>query len=123
MTSREFRYHRRKKRRIPDFMDWDILERNDPNAQVCEDEGCPNQARVKCILDYHDEETDEWKEEVEWLCVHHANEAGYCMGCGTFIAGTGMEFRNNGYCDNCWDEIRSNEVDDEEEFPYGSLDY
>lgn len=107
-----------------DFLNWDIPEKKNPNDQICEDEGCSNFARVKCVLDYVDEKTQEWKEEVEWLCVDHANEAGFCMGCGVFIAGTGMEYTNNGYCDNCWDEIKSNDMDDdEEEFYGGSLDY
>lgn len=122
MTSREYRYHKRKKEHRNN-LDWDIPIKRTPNSKICEDEGCSHYATVKCMLDYQDEETGEWKEQVEWLCCEHANDAGYCMGCGTFIAGTGMEYTNNGYCDNCWDEIRSSEMDDEEDFPDGSLDY
>lgn len=124
MTSREFKYHRRKKQqRYIDNMDWDIPIKRTPNDRICEDEGCSHFASVKCELDYQDEVTGEWKIQTEWLCCDHAEEAGYCMGCGTFIAGSGMEYRNNGYCDNCWDEIKSNEIDDDEDYPYGSLDY
>lgn len=122
MKSREFRYHRYKKQHKHALLDWDIPVKRSPNDTVCEDEGCSHAATVKCLLDYQDE-NGEWKEQVEWLCTDHANESGYCMGCGTFIAGTGMEYTNNGYCDNCWDEIRSNDIDDEEDFYDGSLDY
>ena len=125
MTKREFIYHRNKKNRkwLERFNDFDVPPTLDPNGSICEDEGCSHQAVVKCVLDYWDENTQEWKEDFEWLCCDHANEAGYCMGCGIFIAGTGMEFTNNGYCDNCFDEIRSNDFDDEEDFTYGSLEY
>jgi len=99
------------------------IERMGSNQRVCENEGCSHYATVKCELDYQDEITNEWKVQTEWLCCEHANEEGYCMGCGTFIAGTGMEFTNNGYCDNCWDEIKYNEIDEEEDFADGSLDY
>lgn len=122
MTGREFRYHRNKKKIRAD-LDWSIQKKTHPNQRICENEGCSHYATVKCELDYQDEKTNEWKVQTEWLCCDHANEEGYCMGCGTFIAGTGMEFRNNGYCDNCWDEIKSNEIDDDEDFPDGSLDY
>lgn len=118
MTSREFKYHRYKKQQRFDF-NWDIPT----NKRICENEGCSHYASVKCELDYQDQDTEEWKTQTEWFCCEHANEGGYCMGCGTFIAGTGMEYTNNGYCDNCWDEIRSNEIDDEEYFSNGSLDY
>jgi len=125
MTKREFKYHKFKKhqRFLNDFIDWDIPVNRNPNDPICEEEGCSHDATVKCVLDYLDEETNEWKEQVEWFCTDHANEEGYCMGCGTFIAGTGMEFTNNGYCDNCFDEIRSNDIEDEEDFSDGSLNY
>lgn len=123
MTRREFKYHQHKKQLKHRYFDWDIPEKRSPNDRICENEGCSHRATVKCVLDYHDEETNEWKEDVEWLCYEHAEDAGYCMGCGTFIAGTGMEYRNNGYCDNCWDEIKSSEYEDDEDFYNGSLDY
>lgn len=113
MTSREYWYHKRKKQR---WLDWDIPDRRNPNARICEDESCSHFATVECRLDYFNEETDEWEEQIEWLCTEHAEENGYCMGCGTFIAGTGMEFTNNGYCDNCWDEIRSQWEEENDDF-------
>ncbi len=122
MTKREFKYHSYKKDQRFSLY-WDTPAKKDPNQRICENEGCSHYATVKCELDYQDEKTDEWKVQTEWLCCDHANEEGYCMGCGTFIAGTGMEFTNNGYCDNCWDEIKSNEMEDEEDFADGSLDY
>ena len=105
-----------------EFLDWNIPEEKEEDIHICENEGCSHKA-FKCQLDYYNEETKEWEEQIEYLCCEHAEDAGFCMRCGTFIAGTGMEFWNNGYCDNCWDEIRSNEIDDEEDFPDGSLDY
>lgn len=123
MTKREFRYHKLKKERKYDFLNWDIPIKRSPNDRICENEGCSHYAQVKCVLDYQDEDTGEWKEDVEWLCCEHAEESGFCMGCGTFIAGTGMEFTHNGYCDNCWDEIKSAEDhEDEEDYYDGSLD-
>lgn len=117
MTSREYRYHRYKKQHRNWLLDWDIPLKKSPNDRICEDERCSHYATTKCVLDYQDEISGEWKEEVIWLCAEHAEEGGYCMCCGTFIAGTGMEFRNNGYCDNCHDQIH------EDDFYDGSLDY
>jgi len=125
MTKREFRYHqwRRNFKFLNSIIDWNMPEKINPNARICEDEGCFHFATIECELDYQDEITNEWKVQAEWLCSTHAEEQGYCMGCGTFIAGTGMEFTNNGYCDNCYDEIKSNDFEDEEDFSDGSLDY
>lgn len=125
MTKREFRYHQWKRNLafLNDIIDWDMPETINPNAKICEYEGCSHFATVECELDYQDETTNEWKVQTEWLCSTHAEEEGYCMGCGTFIAGTGMEFANNGYCDNCYDQIRENDFDDEEDFCDGSLNY
>jgi len=125
MTKRELKYHRRKRdiKFLTSLTDWDIPIKRDPNSTICEDEGCSHFATVKCDLDYQDEKTNEWKVQTEWLCCHHAEEQGYCMGCGTFIAGTGMEFSNNGNCDNCYDQIRENDFDDDEDFSDGSLNY
>ncbi len=123
MTSREFRYHINKKQQRV-YLDWDIPKEKNPDRRICENEACSHYATVMCELDYQDEKTGKWEIQTEWLCSDHAHKEGYCMGCGTFIAGTGMEFNNNGYCDNCWDEIKSSEIDDEEEdFANGSLDY
>lgn len=114
MTRREFRYHKYKKQSKAN-LNWE--------ERICENEGCSHYATVKCELDCQDKETGEWEIITEWLCCEHAEEEGYCMGCGTFIAGTGMEYTNNGYCDNCWDEIKSNDQYEEEDYPDGSLDY
>lgn len=124
MTKREFKYHELKKyiKFLDRLCDWDIPEKRHPNSRICEDEGCSHYAAVKCDLDYQDEKTNEWKTQTEWLCCDHAEEQGYCIGCGTFIAGTGMEFTNNGWCDNCYDQIKENDFDDDD-FSNGSLDY
>lgn len=111
MTKREFRYHRHKKY----LLDWFVpaLPRS-PNDRICENEGCSHFATVQCELDYFNEETKEWEVQTEWLCTVHAEEEGYCIGCGTFISGTGMEFTNNGYCDNCRDQIDDSRYEEED---------
>jgi len=108
-----------------DFMDnWKEPEEKEEDIHICENEGCSHKG-FHCYLsgDWDEKLQDFEEDHIEYLCPKHAEEQGYCMGCGTFIAGTGMEFRNNGYCDNCWDEIKSSEIEDEEDFPDGSLDY
>jgi len=109
----------------PDIIDWDNLPEKNEGDHICENEGCSHVGFACRLPGEYNNETKQFEEdEIEYLCAEHAQEEGYCMGCGEFIAGTGMEFTNNGYCDNCWDEITSNEVDeDEEDYPDGSLDY
>lgn len=107
-----------------DYLDWDIPEDKEEDIHICENEGCSHKG-FACRLpgDYNEDKKEFGEDSIEYLCSEHAEESGYCMGCGEFISGTGMEYRNNGYCDNCWDEIKSNDVADDEDFPYGSLDY
>jgi hypothetical protein len=71
-------------------------------------------------------------------------DGSFCLGCGEFCAGmTSFDFIHPGFCDNCWDEIESDDWDadeydaddidawpqdddddyDEEDFRNGSLDY
>lgn len=52
------------------------------------------------------------------LCADHAKEEGHCMGCGNFCAGiASYNFHHPGWCDNCWDEITSDEgYEDEDEY-------
>jgi len=99
-----------------DFMDWEIPEDKEEDIHICENEGCSHKGFACHLAGEWNEETKDFDEDsIEYLCPTHAEEQGYCMGCGTFIAGTGMEFRNNGYCDNCYDEIRASEIDDDDE--------
>lgn len=100
-----------------DFLDWEIPEEKEEDIHICENEECSHKG-FACRLpgDYNEETKEFGEDEVEYLCATHAEEQGYCMGCGEFIAGTGMEFANNGYCDNCYDEIKSAESWDDEEY-------
>lgn len=120
MTSREFKYHNRKKWK---FINWDNLPEQEKHDHICEHEECSHFATVKCQLDFFNEETNEWEIIEEWFCTDHAQEEGYCMGCGTFIAGSDMQWANDGFCDNCFDQIRDNDRFEEEDFPDGTLDY
>jgi len=106
-----------------DFLNWEIPEEKEEDVHICEKDDCSHKGFACRLPGDYNEETKTFKEDqVEYLCAKHAEEAGYCMGCGEFIAGTGMEFRNNGYCDNCWDEIRSSEADYDEEDFYSDFD-
>ena len=96
-----------------DFLDWDLPEEKEDDIHICEDEGCSHKG-FACRLpgDWNEEKQLFEEDQIEYLCWEHANKEGYCTGCGEFIAGTGMAFRNNGLCDNCYDEIRT-DTDDE----------
>lgn len=53
--------------------------------------------------------------------IGHAAEKGYCCCCGQFCAGsTSFDFTHPGYCDNCYEEVRSDyeDEDDEDFFDY-----
>jgi len=106
-----------------DFINWEIPEEKEEDIHICENEGCSHKG-FACRLDGdYDEQTKTFGEDqIEYLCCEHAKEQGYCMGCGEFIAGTGMEFHNNGYCDNCYDEIRSDTMDEDEYDDYDEMD-
>lgn len=74
------------------------------------------------------------------LCQQCLKDDGsFCLSCGQFCAGmTNFDFIHPGYCDTCWDEIRTEnedweieeeeynpflDDDSEDEFRNGSLDY
>lgn len=69
-----------------------------------------------------------WDEPDEILCYDHIAHSGFCMGCGQFWGGIeSFDIWHPGWCDNCWDEIRSNDDDyyddnDYAEFGYGDFD-
>lgn len=96
-----------------DMIPWDLPEERAENIEhICENEECSHKG-FACWLpgDYNEDKGEFEEDSIEYLCAEHAKEQGYCIGCGEFIAGTGMEFRNNGFCDNCYDEIRSDSDD------------
>lgn len=63
-------------------------------------------------------------DEVAWLCLAHAEAAGFCQGCHTFWGGVeSFEFgRHPGYCDNCASEIDAETVDEDFEAEPGDFD-
>jgi hypothetical protein len=81
-------------------------------------EVCGYDDSIKCYLDPPHEN----EQPNQILCGEHAAKEGYCCCCGLFCAGmTSFDFTHPGYCDNCYDEVRSNEDDDEED--RGFFDY
>ena len=59
-------------------------------------------------------------DEVAWLCLEHARQSGFCLGCHTFWGGVeSFEFgRHPGYCDNCGHEIDRDMADEFESDDY-----
>ena len=77
----------------------------------CEEEGCCEADTIKCIV-WHPEDQNEWTEDVFYYCGDHAEDNGFCVGCGTFSAGLeSFDFIHPGLCDNCYDEVKSDEVE------------
>lgn len=61
---------------------------------------CKEPYSIACRLYVHN--PDKGSYTVEYLCVEHAAKAGYCPGCGDFIAGVGGM---GVYCDCCEPEF------------------
>ena len=55
-------------------------------------------------------------------CYNCALESGFCVGCGGFFAGAErFDFSDHqGWCDDCWDELKWDMGEGEE---YGDMDY
>lgn len=56
------------------------------------------------------------------LCPTHAREEGFCWGCGAFVLGIDGDehsLRTNGFCMDCWDEIRAEAGEFDEDNEYG----
>lgn len=105
MTNRERKYHRWKKQEKRDFINWEFPAKRNPNDQICEDESCSHFATVRCVLWSIDEKTGYYVEHITWLCVEHADKQGFCIGCGTFIAGSEQSLMSS-FCENCFDQIK-----------------
>ena len=53
-------------------------------------------------------------EFAESLCPEHAQESGYCPGCGIFSAGT-SPFDEDGLCETCQADEEGDEFDEDDE--------
>lgn len=73
----------------------------------CQVPACKDRNVLECRI-------NPWEKPSDWLCSEHAEKEGFCAGCGLFCAGIeSFDFgRYPGFCDNCQDEIRSNEWDE-----------
>lgn len=74
---------------------------------------CKKEYSLACQLYIHDpdHETGDYY-QVEYLCTVHAQKAGYCPGCGAFIAGIGGM---GVYCDTCEPEFDLERYDEDQE--------
>lgn len=101
-------------------------------TKKCDECGKDSQYITECTYPINDEITN--------LCPQCLKDDGsFCLSCGMFCAGLeSFDFVHPGYCDNCWDEIRTEnddwendeeeydpfrDDDSEDEFRNGSLDY
>jgi hypothetical protein len=71
---------------------------------------CKEAYSLACQLYLHDPDEGSYI-QVEYLCGEHAAKAGYCPGCGVFIAGIGGM---GVYCDNCEPEFEDGRMGAEE---------
>jgi len=72
---------------------------------------CKEPYSLACQLYMHDQDEGSYY-QVEYLCAVHAQKAGYCLGCGAFIAGIGGM---GVYCDTCEPEFDDDVEWDEDE--------
>ena len=78
---------------------------NENHRFYCEEDGC-NGIALSCELP---PTLDDPSPKYNYYCAHHAQENGYCSGCGVFIAGISV-FTD--YCDHCQSEIEEPEIDE-----------
>jgi len=82
-----------------------------PSGLICE--VCGYDDSIQCMLWNQDIGDDE---PSQVLCGEHAAKEGYCCCCGTFCAGmTSFDFHHPGYCDNCYDQVKADCGEDDEE--------
>lgn len=76
---------------------------------------CTNcKKETECLTDCHLPIQDEVHERLCPTCLKA--DGSYCLVCGQFCSGMeSFDFIHPGYCDNCWDEIRSDCDDDYDE--------
>jgi hypothetical protein len=118
MTHREFKYHNKKK----------IIRQQKTARFIISPTGLENIGGVQCdeckmFFDssvmhkcYLPSDNINEDDEIVFLCPECNDGTCYCKGCGQFCAGIdSFEFgKYAGYCDNCRDEIESNEIGDDE---------
>lgn len=81
-------------------------------THICEHEGCESTDTIRCINLYHPDDPE------NWYCPEHAAEEGFCSCCGIFSAGIeSFDFIHPGLCDNCYDQIEADNIDDSESWP------
>lgn len=81
----------------------------------CEHEGCDRHGSVKCVIPNSDRWSSLAPDIIEYYCCQHAQEEGFCPGCGNYWAGSGEFESNNGWCDTCYGEICAQMADERSE--------
>jgi hypothetical protein len=86
---------------------------NEGKIIFCEEDGCHEEASVKCYLPAMEEGEEDLSEN---LCAEHAAKRGYCICCGNFWAGcSSYDFsRIKGVCENCIVEFENPEEEKDE---------
>jgi len=82
--------------------------------QRCTHEGCWKQG-FPCFMEMYTETPD------EYACSDHAQQMGYCVGCGQFWGGVDSFDFGTGLCPQCRDQIEADSPDydaEEEEYCY-----
>lgn len=71
----------------------------------CSESGCWKKGHDCYLPDYGDGEEEP---PIEWVCIDHMHDAGFCWSCRQFHAGIeDFEFRSNGLCFDCDLEVRA----------------
>lgn len=93
-----------------------------PCGHKCEHEGCLSSGEVVCHIPCIPDATG--VEATEHLCYDHAYEFGYCVCCGDFCGGIECYEINNPshLCENCKDQIDSEQCDSEDDDESAYLD-
>lgn len=89
----------------------------------CDQPLCESEDAIECRVLYANEDGTDM---VEHYCPEHAEQNGYCWGCGLFCAGIErFDFAESyggikGLCENCEDEVKADmgEYDDHDEAPW-----
>ena len=80
----------------------------------CKKENCFNSARQFTYPNLTGDPTTEVP--IVFLCIDHAKEFGFCYGCGGFYGGVeSFDFGQFNLCQDCYDEIATNDFDEEDD--------
>ncbi|HYF52632.1 MAG TPA: hypothetical protein VEA41_00045 [Salinarimonas sp.] len=79
--------------------------------------GC-SEAGIPCHIPAEGRYADDGTDLADWYCPTHAREYGYCVACGTFVAGEDV-FERNGMCEHCQAEADENDRpgDEDDDWP------